>query len=47
LQTVRYLFNIYISIAVLPWRYVAEMGTATRYTLRQNTVSIMKGLVFK
>jgi len=33
-------------IAVLPWRHDAEMGTANRYTLRRNTASTMKGLVF-
>jgi len=33
-------------VAMLPWRYNVEMGTATRYTLRRNTVSIMKGLVW-
>jgi len=28
LQTVRHRFNIYACIAVLPWHYDAEMGTA-------------------
>jgi len=28
LQTFRYRFNIYTQVAVLPWRYDAEMGTA-------------------
>ena len=28
--------------AVSPRRYAAEMGPATRYTLRRNTASIMK-----
>jgi len=32
-----------MQVAVLPWRYDAEMGTAIRYTLRRNTASIMKG----
>jgi len=31
-------------VAVLPWRYDAEMGISTCYTLRRNTASIMKGL---
>jgi len=30
-QMVRHRFNIY-AVAVLPWRYDVEMGTATRYT---------------
>jgi len=39
-------------VAVLPWRYDAELGAMTRswapqirYTLRRNTASMMKGLV--
>jgi len=32
-------------VAVMPWRYDMELGTATRYTFRLNTASIMKGLV--
>jgi len=36
-------------VAVLPWRYDAEMGSwapKTNYTLRRNTASIMKSLFF-
>ena len=33
----RYFFG-----AVLPWRYAAETGPATRYTLRRDTAGIMK-----
>jgi len=29
---------------VLPWRYDAEMAPQTRYALRRNTASIMKGV---
>ena len=29
-------------VSVLPWRLVAELGPATRYTLRRNIESIMK-----
>jgi len=29
-------------VALLPWRYDAEMGTATRYTLQRNTASILR-----
>ena len=29
-------------VSVLPWRFAAEKGSATRYTLRRNTASMMK-----
>jgi len=32
---------------MLSWRYDAEMAPQTRYTLRHNTASIMKGLFFR
>jgi len=33
-------------VVVLPWRYDVEMGTPTRYMLRHNMATIIKGLVF-
>jgi len=34
-----------MQVAVFPWCYDAEMAPLTRYMLRRNMVSIMKGLV--
>jgi len=45
LQMVRHRFNIYAWIAVLPWCYDVEMGTANLLYARRITASIMKGLV--
>jgi len=44
--TVCHRFNIclHTSSCVLPWHYAAGMGT--RYTLRRNATSIMKGLIW-
>jgi len=46
LQTVRHRFNIYASSCVA-LAHDAEISTATRYTLRRNTASIMKGLIWR
>jgi len=35
-----------IQVAVLPWRYDAEMGTANLLHASDYTASIMKGLVY-
>jgi len=47
LQTVCHRCNIYMQVAALPWRYDATRRWApqTRYTLRRNTASIMKGSI--
>jgi len=46
-QRCRWFANASISmqVAMLPWRYVVEWAPQTRYMLRRNTASIMKGLV--
>jgi len=38
--------STFTQVALLPWRHDAKMGTATLCTLRRNTASITKGLVF-
>jgi len=47
LQTVHHRFNIYASscVALALWRGNGQWAPQTRYTLRRNTASIMKGLV--
>jgi len=36
----------YTQVAVLPWSYVAEMGTKNSLTLRRNTASIVKDVAY-
>jgi len=46
LQTVRHRFKIYASSCVAFGATTRRWAPPTRYTLRHNTASIMKGLVF-
>jgi len=36
----------FTQVAVLPWRYDAEMAPQARYSLRRNKATIVKGLVW-